>query len=128
LASLENGKYGFWFCFGLCCFNDILHLLKAGDHVVASDDLYGGTFRLFDKVIRHNGIEFSFVDMANPDNVSKAIQDKTKMIWIETPTNPMLKLVDIKACSDIGKAKGAHDCCRQHFYEPLLPEASRLGC
>jgi cystathionine gamma-lyase len=71
----------------------VMHLLKSGDHVVASDDLYGGTFRLFDKVIRHNGIEFSLMWIW-PTQImsSKAIQDKTKMVWIETPTNPMLKL------------------------------------
>jgi cystathionine gamma-lyase len=127
LASLENGKVGFGFASGCAASTTVLHLLKAGDHVVASDDLYGGTFRLFDKVIRHNGIDFSFVDMANPDNVSKAIQDKTKMIWIETPTNPMLKLVDIKACSDIGKQKGLMTVVDNTFMSPYFQKPLDLG-
>ncbi len=127
LASLESGKFGFGFASGCAASTTILHLLKAGDHVIASDDLYGGTFRLFDKVIRHNGIEFSFVDMSNPDNVEKAIQDNSKMIWIETPTNPMLKLVDIKACSKIGKSKGLMTVVDNTFMSPYFQKPLTLG-
>ncbi len=127
LASLESGKFGFGFASGCAASTTILHLLKAGDHVIASDDLYGGTFRLFDKVIRHNGIEFSFVDMSNPENVEKAIQDNSKMIWIETPTNPMLKLVDIKACSKIGKSKGLMTVVDNTFMSPYFQKPLQLG-
>ena len=127
LASLEEGKYGFGFASGCAASTTILHLLKAGDHVVASDDLYGGTFRLFDKVIRHNGIDFTFVDMSKPENVEKAIQANSKMIWIETPTNPMLKLVDIKACAQIGKAKGLMTVVDNTFMSPYFQKPLTLG-
>jgi cystathionine gamma-lyase len=102
LASLESGKYGFAFASGCAATTTVMHLLKAGDHVVACDDMYGGTFRLFDKVLRHNGIEFSFVDLTNPESFEKAIQPNTKLIWIETPTNPMLKLVDFQRPLELG--------------------------
>lgn len=127
LASLEEGRFGFGFASGCAASTTVMHLLKAGDHVVASDDLYGGTFRLFDKVIRHNGIEFSFVDMSEPENVEKAITSNTKMIWIETPTNPMLKLVDIKACSDIAKAKGLTTVVDNTFMSPYFQKPLTLG-
>ncbi len=127
LASLESGKYGFGFASGCAASTTILHLVKAGDHVIASDDLYGGTFRLFDKVIRHNGIDFSFVDMSNPENIEKALQDNSKMIWIETPTNPMLKLVDIKACSKIGKSKGLITVVDNTFMSPYFQKPLELG-
>lgn len=127
LASLEAGKVGFGFASGCAATTTVLHLLKAGDHVVASDDLYGGTFRLFDKVIRHNGIEFTFVDMSKPENVEKAIKSNSKMIWIETPTNPMLKLVDIKACSQYGKAKGLMTVVDNTFMSPYFQQPLTLG-
>jgi cystathionine gamma-lyase len=82
LASLEGGKYGFAFASGCAATTTVMHILKSGDHVVACDDMYGGTFRLFDKVLRHNGIEFSFVDLTKPENFEKAIKPNTKMIWI----------------------------------------------
>lgn len=127
LASLEGGQFGFGFASGCAATTTVLHLLKAGDHVVASDDLYGGTFRLFDKVIRHNGIDFTFVDMSNPENVEKAIQANSKMIWIETPTNPMLKLVDIKACSSIGQAKRLMTVVDNTFMSPYFQQPLQLG-
>ncbi len=127
LASLEGGQYGFGFASGCAASTTVLHLLKAGDHVVASDDLYGGTFRLFNKVIRHNDIEFSFVDMSKPENVEAAIQPNSKMIWIETPTNPMLKLVDIKSCSAIGKSKGLITVVDNTFMSPYFQKPLQLG-
>ncbi len=105
LAALEGATFGRCFSSGCAATTAILMCLQAGDHIVASDDLYGGTFRLFDKVFRNMGFDFSFVDMRNVENVTSAIQDNTKLIWVETPTNPMLKLVDIasvtRACGDI---------------------------
>ena len=127
LASLESGRHGFGFASGCAATTTVLHLLKAGDHVVASDDLYGGSFRLFDKVIRHNGIEFSFVDMTSIENVSNAITDKTKMVWIETPTNPMLKMVDIKACSDLVKGKNIITVVDNTFMSPYFQRPLELG-
>lgn len=103
LASLENGVRGFSFASGCAATTTVLHLLKSGDHVVAGDDMYGGTFRLFDKVLRHNGIEFTFVDFSQPEALSGALKKNTKMIWLETPTNPTLKLFDIARLSKEAK-------------------------
>lgn len=127
LASLEKGKYGFGFASGCAAATTVMHLLKSGDHVIASDDMYGGTFRLFDKVIRHNGVEFTYVDMRDPQNVAAAITDKTKMIWIETPTNPMLNLVDIKTCSDLAKTKGIMTVVDNTFMSPYFQQPLELG-
>lgn len=127
LASLESGRHGFAFASGCAASTTVMHLLKAGDHIIASDDLYGGTFRLMDKVIRNNGIEFSFVNMTKPENVAAAIQDNTKMIWIETPTNPMLKLVDIKACADIGQSKNLMTVVDNTFMSPFFQRPLELG-
>jgi cystathionine gamma-lyase len=97
IAALEGGAHGLCFASGCAATSAVIMCLSAGDHVVAADDLYGGTFRLFDKVFSRLGITFSFVDMTDVENTKKAITDNTKLIWVETPTNPMLKLVDIKA-------------------------------
>src|SRR3954463_482091 len=92
LAALEGAKHGLAFASGLAATDMMMHLLDAGDHVVCSDDVYGGTFRIFDKVFKRMGLSFSFVDMTRPEAITAAITPKTKMIWVETPTNPMLKL------------------------------------
>ncbi|MFC0446043.1 cystathionine gamma-synthase [Pseudidiomarina halophila] len=104
VASLENGTRGFAFGSGMAATSTIMEILNSGDHVVAMDDLYGGTFRLFDKVRgRSAGLEFSYVDLSDMSEVEAAITDKTRMIWVETPSNPMLKLVDIEAIVNIAK-------------------------
>ena len=127
LASLEEGQLAFGFASGCAASTTIMHLLKAGDHVIASDDLYGGTFRLFNQVIRHNGVEFSFVDMSDPENVAQAVKQNSKMIWIETPTNPMLKLVDIKACAEIGQTKALITVVDNTFMSPYFQKPLSLG-
>ncbi|CAN5604940.1 cystathionine gamma-synthase [soil metagenome] len=127
LASLEGGKFGFAFASGCAASTTILHLLKAGDHVIAGDDMYGGTFRLMDKVIRHNGIDFSFVDLTNPENFSKALKPNTKMLWLETPTNPMLKLVDIRKLSALASAKGVMTVVDNTFMSPYFQRPLELG-
>jgi cystathionine gamma-lyase len=127
LASLESGKHGFAFASGCAASTTVMHLLKQGDHVVASDDLYGGTFRLFDKVIRHNGIEFTYVDMSNFDNIEKAIRPNTKMVWIETPTNPMLKLVDIKKVCALAGKKNIISVVDNTFMSPYFQRPLELG-
>lgn len=127
LANLESGKHGFAFASGCAASTTILHLLKAGDHVVAGDDMYGGTFRLMDKVIRHNGIDFSFVDLTNPENLSKAIKPNTKMLWLETPTNPTLKLVDIRKLSAIASTKGIITVVDNTFMSPYFQRPLELG-
>lgn len=127
LASLESGKYGFAFASGCAATTTIMHMLKAGDHVIASDDLYGGTFRLFDKVIRHNGIDFSFVDLSNTENFVAALKPNTKMVWIETPTNPMLKLIDIrKVCAEANK-KNLISVVDNTFMSPYFQRPLELG-
>lgn len=127
LASLESGKFGFAFASGCAASTTIMHLLKQGDHVVASDDLYGGSFRLFDKVISNNGIEFTYVDMSNFENIEKAIKPNTKMVWIETPTNPMLKLVDIKKVCALANKKSIISVVDNTFMSPYFQKPLELG-
>lgn len=105
IANLEGGSQGLAFASGMAATSTILELLDSGDHVVAMDDLYGGSFRLFDKVRQRSaGLEFSYVDLADENEIQGAFNDKTRMLWIETPSNPMLKLVDIEAAVKAAKA------------------------
>ncbi len=127
LANLESGKFGFAFTSGCAAATTALHLLKAGDHVVACDDMYGGTFRLMDKVIRLNGVEFSFVDLTNVENFRNAIQSNTKMVWIETPTNPTMKLVDIRKTSELARSKGIISVVDNTFMSPFFQRPLELG-
>lgn len=104
VADLENGSRGFAFASGMAATATILELLDAGDHVIAMDDLYGGTFRLFDKVRKRTAnLDFSFVDLSDLSNLESALKPNTKMIWVETPTNPMLKVVDLKKIAEFAK-------------------------
>ncbi len=127
LANLEEGFKGFAFASGCAAMTTTMHLLKAGDHVVAGDDMYGGTFRLFDKVIRKNGIDFSFIDLTKLSNLEKHVTPKTKMIWIETPTNPTLKLVDIKTISAFAKSKSILVVVDNTFMSPYYQKPLTLG-
>ncbi len=103
LASLENGKYGLCFASGMAATSATMNLLQSGDHVVCEEDVYGGTYRLFEKVLTRYGLTFTYVDGSKPENIEKAIKPNTKMLWFETPTNPLLRLVDLKALVDIAK-------------------------
>ena len=127
IASLESGKYGFAFASGCAATTTVMHLLTSGDHVVAMDDMYGGTFRLFDKVLRHHGLEFSYTDLTKVENVEKALKPNTKMIWIETPTNPTLKLADIKKISAIAAAKNILVVVDNTFMSPYFQRPLELG-
>ncbi len=127
MASLENGKYGFAFASGCAATTTILHMLKQGDHVIAGDDMYGGTFRLFDKVLKHSGIEFSYVDLTKPENFEKALKPNTKLVWLETPTNPTLKLVDIKKISHAATAKNILSVVDNTFMSPYFQRPLDLG-
>jgi len=127
IASLESGKHGFAFASGCAASTTIMHLIKSGDHVVTCDDMYGGTFRLFDKIIRHNGIDFSFVDLTDANNLTSAIKENTKMVWIETPTNPMLKLVDIKKIVEIAHKKNILVVVDNTFMSPYYQRPLELG-
>lgn len=127
IADLEGGKFGFAFASGCAATTTILHQFKQGDHIIAGDDMYGGTFRLFDKVLKHNGLKFSFIDLTNPENFQKAIQPETKMVWLETPTNPTLKLVDIEAISKIAKSKNIQVAVDNTFMSPYFQRPLELG-
>lgn len=127
LASLEGASWARAFASGMATTASLLYMLSAGDHVVAKDDLYGGTHRLFDKVLRRQGIAFSFVDMSDPDEVSKAMRPETRMVWIETPTNPLLKLVDVAAVAERAHAGGAMVVVDNTFASPYLQQPLELG-
>lgn len=127
LANLEGGKYGFAFASGCAATTTILHMLQQGDHVIAGDDMYGGTFRLFNRVLKNNGLEFSFVDLTNPENFVKALKPNTKMVWLETPTNPTLKLVDIKKIAKAASEKGVVTVVDNTFMSPFFQRPLGLG-
>jgi cystathionine gamma-lyase len=119
---------GFAFSSGMAAINTILELLETGDHVIAMDDLYGGTHRLFNQVKkRSSGLSFSFLDLTNIGKLEQAITDKTKLIWIETPTNPMLKLVDLAAVVEIAKDRGIILACDNTFATPALQHPLSIG-
>ncbi len=128
IADLESGVRGFAFASGMAATSTILELLDSGDHVVATDDLYGGTFRLFHRVReRSAGLKFDFIDMTNPENFERAIRPETKMVWVETPTNPMLKLVDLEAIAKIAKAKNILAVCDNTFASPWAQRPLEYG-
>ncbi len=127
LASLEGAKYGLAFASGLAATDCVMHTLDAGDHVVHSDDVYGGTFRIFDKVFKRQGLRFTAVDMTDPANVEKAIRPETKFVWIETPTNPTLKLADLAAIAKIAKAKGVRTVVDNTFATPFFQRPLEHG-
>ncbi len=127
LAHLEEGSDGLAFASGCAAMTTVLHLLKQGDHVIAMDDMYGGTSRLFNKVLKNNGLEFTFVDLTHSENFSQSLQPSTKMVWIETPTNPMLKLADIREISAMAKKRGIITVVDNTFMSPYLQTPLQLG-
>ncbi len=127
LAALEGGIYGIAFSSGVAATDAAVKLLKAGDHVIANNDLYGGTYRLFMKVFDQFGLSFDFVEMSNPDNVKRTVRPNTKMIWIETPTNPLLHIVDIQEVARIAKDAGAASVVDNTFATPYLQNPLMLG-
>src|ERR1700683_5061648 len=126
LAALEGGKYGLAFASGCAAATTIAHLLKSGDHLVCSDDVYGGTFRLFDKVMKNTGLQCSYVDMTSEAKLREAIKPNTKMIWLETPTNPMLKLVDMEMVAKVA-AKKILVCVDNTFMSPYFQQPLKFG-
>ncbi len=127
LANLEGGQFGFAFASGCAATTTIMQMLKSGDHVIAGDDMYGGTFRLFNRVLRNNGLDFSFVDLTKPENFSQAVMPNTKLVWLETPTNPTLKLVDIKKIAKIAAEKGILTVVDNTFMSPYFQQPLKLG-
>ncbi len=127
LAALEGGKYGVCFSSGCAAMSAVLHSLKSGDHVVLCDDVYGGTFRLFDKIFLQFGVTYTLVDMSDLKKTAAAFTPQTKLVWLETPTNPMLKVIDIKAVADIAKAHKALVAVDNTFATPYLQSPLKLG-
>ncbi len=129
VADLEEGQHGFAFASGMAATASLLELLDSGSHVIAMDDLYGGTYRLFENVRRRSaGLDFSFVDMRDPEKVRAAVRPETKMIWVETPTNPLLKLVDLEAVAAIGREHGILTVADNTFATPCVQKPLELGC
>jgi cystathionine gamma-lyase len=127
LAELENGRHAYAFASGLAALNAVINLLKAGDHVVSVDDLYGGTMRQFERLLRNFNLDFTYVDGRNPENFEKAIKDNTRLFWIETPTNPLLHLVDIPAVADIARKHGILTVVDNTFATPYIQRPLELG-
>ncbi|WP_420430155.1 cystathionine gamma-synthase [Hyphobacterium sp.] len=127
VASLEGGRHGIAFASGVASLAACIHLLKSGDHVLLCDDVYGGTFRMFNNVFAQLGIEFSRVDMTDLDATRAAMTDKTKLVWLETPTNPTLKIVDIEAVAQIAHDGGALCVADNTFASPYLQNPLALG-
>lgn len=129
IADLESGSHGFAFASGMAAIGTILELIDTGSHVIAMDDIYGGTRRLFDGVRKRSaGLKFSFVDLTDLAAAAAAFRDDTKMVWIETPTNPLLRIVDIKAVTTLAKKHGAIVAVDNTFATPYLQRPLELGC
>jgi cystathionine gamma-lyase len=129
IADLESGSAGFAFASGLAATATLLDMLESGSHVVVMDDVYGGTYRLFERVRRRSaGLDFSFVDMTDPAALEAAIRPETRLIWIETPTNPLLKLVDLEAVAALARHRGILTCCDNTFASPWNQRPLELGC
>jgi cystathionine gamma-lyase len=129
IADLESGRHGFAFASGMAATATLLELLDAGDHVVAMDDLYGGTFRLFDKVRKRSaGLRFTFADLSDPAALEGALEPGTRMIWLETPSNPLLKLVDLRRVADIARKRRILTVVDNTFATPYAQRPLELGC
>ena len=127
LAALDGGRYALAFASGLAAETTALLMLSSGDHIVAGDDAYGGTYRLFDKVFKQLGVVVDYVDTRDPENVADAILPATRLVWIETPTNPLLKLADIRAISAHARARGVLTLVDNTFASPYLQRPLELG-
>ena len=126
-ASIENGKFGLAFGSGLAAIDAVIKLLKPGDEVISTNDLYGGSYRLFTKIFQDFGIKFHFIGMQNTTNIEELINENTKLIWVETPTNPMMNIIDIKAVSEISKKHKLILAVDNTFATPYLQQPLDLG-
>jgi cystathionine beta-lyase/cystathionine gamma-synthase len=127
VASLEGGKFGLGFASGMAAETTIMNMLKAGDHVIAGDDLYGGTGRLFSRVFEKFGLDFTYVDPSNPELVEAAKRPETRMVWLESPTNPLLRIIDLEAVSEIAHRRDAIVVVDNTFASPLFQQPLGLG-
>ncbi|MEN9445918.1 MAG: hypothetical protein RL728_430 [Bacteroidota bacterium] len=127
IAALENARFGAAFSSGLAAIDCVIKMLQPGDEVISTNDLYGGTYRLFTTIFAKYGIRFQFVDMSNPETIEAFVTDKTKLIWVETPTNPMMNIIDIEAVAQIAKKAGAMLAVDNTFATPYLQNPIDLG-
>jgi cystathionine beta-lyase/cystathionine gamma-synthase len=127
LAALEAAQHGLCFSSGMAAIDTLLRLVKPGQHVLAGNDVYGGTYRLFAHVLSDYGLFFDFVDMSDPDTVRSAIRSNTRLVWVETPTNPLLKIVDLAALADIAHEAGAQLAVDNTFASPYLQQPIKFG-
>src|ERR687890_321562 len=128
IAALEGAKYGYAFASGMAAIDATLRLIKSGEHVVVSDNTYGGTFRLFHRILTNYGITFDYVDSSDSLNVEAAIKPNTKMVFLETPTNPIMTVTDLKEVSEIAHRAGARVVCDNTFMSPYLQRPLEFGC
>ncbi|WP_299704561.1 cystathionine gamma-synthase [uncultured Pontibacter sp.] len=127
LAELENGKHGLCFASGMAAIDAIIKMLKPGDEVISTNDLYGGSYRIFTKIFANYGIKFHFTDMSNLSKVEALVNKNTRMIWVETPTNPLLNIIDIKGCAEIAKKHKLLLVADNTFATPFLQNPLELG-
>jgi len=127
IAALENGKYGFCYGSGLGAIDAVIKMLNPGDEVISTSDLYGGSYRIFTKIFEKYGIKFKFIDMSKVENIEACITKKTKLIWVETPTNPMMTIIDIEGAAKIAKAHHITLCVDNTFSTPYLQNPLDLG-
>ena len=127
IAALENAKFGFAFASGMSAIDAVLKLVKAGEHVILGDNTYGGTFRLFSKILSNYGVEFDLADTTDVPNLEKSFKTNTKMVFVETPTNPVMSVTDLKAVSDLAHANGATVVCDNTFMSPYFQQPLSFG-
>ena len=127
IAALEGAAYGYAFASGMSAIDACLKLVKSGDHVIVGDNTYGGTFRLFNKILVNYGIEFDYVNASDAINVENAFKPNTKMVFVETPTNPVMTVTDLQAVSEIAHARGARVVCDNTFMSPYLQQPINFG-
>lgn len=127
ISALEGAQFGYAFASGMSAIDAVLKLVKAGDHVIVGDNTYGGTFRLFNLILSNYGIEFDYVDTSDVGNLEKAFKKNTKMVFVETPTNPVMTVTDLRAVSDIAHAYGAIVVCDNTFMSPYLQQPIEFG-
>ena len=127
IAALEGASFGYAFASGMSATDAVLKLVKAGEHVILGDNTYGGTYRLFSKVLANYGVEFDLVDTSDAANLEQAFKPNTKMVFVETPTNPIMSVTDLRAVSDVAHAHGARVVCDNTFMSPYLQRPMEFG-
>jgi cystathionine beta-lyase/cystathionine gamma-synthase len=128
IAALENAKFGYAFASGMSAIDTVLKLVKSGDHVILGDNTYGGTYRLFSRILIDYGVEFDLADTSDISNLEVAFKPNTKMVFVETPTNPVMTVTDLRAVSEMAHARGAKVVCDNTFMSPYFQKPLELGC